>query len=117
MLPRLLLRTTRSRAAMSSSHNPPSHAAASSQDASDGAPKPLLALPSASDTTTTLDVSGDGSSVRLDHLGPLVVNTDGTMSRIGNWAQMADVEKETALRILARRNKERLEVLKKKEGC
>ncbi|KAG5927893.1 hypothetical protein E4U42_001600 [Claviceps africana] len=110
MLPRLLLRTPRSRAAMSTSQNPSPPA---------DAPKPPLALPSASDTTTTtLDVSGEGSSVRLDHLGPLVVNTDGTMSRIGNWAHMADVEKETALRILARRNKERLEALRKKEeGC
>lgn len=77
--------------------------------------KPAL-LPSPSDgaTTTTLDVSGEGSTVKLDHLGPLVVNTNGTMSRIGNWAQMSSIEKENTLRILGKRNKQRLEVLKKK---
>ncbi|KAG5990630.1 hypothetical protein E4U54_004058 [Claviceps lovelessii] len=140
MLSRILLRTTRlttrsPRTASTFSHDasassPSStHGAQSEMDASSTtatttnstdstAKPPLLALPSSSDETTTrLDVSGEGSSVKLDHLGPLVVNTDGTMSRIGNWAQLAPVEKENALRILAKRNKERLEVLRKKDGA
>ena len=37
----------------------------------------------------------------------MVINVDGTMSRIANWAEMAEIE---------RRNKERLEVLRGKEG-
>ena len=45
----------------------------------------LLALPAPEDASTsvTLDVS-TGQPVVLDHLGPVVVNTDGTLSRIAN---------------------------------
>ncbi|KAG6160574.1 hypothetical protein E4U24_003056 [Claviceps purpurea] len=134
MFSRLLLRstslTTRSprRAAMSSSHprphsppaatqgSQPDHLNAPSTTSAESINKPAL-LPSPSDgETTTLDVSGEGSTVKLDHLGPLVVNTDGTMCRIGNWAQMSSIEKENTLRILGKRNKQRLEVLKKKKA-
>ncbi|KAH9224443.1 hypothetical protein DL95DRAFT_279293, partial [Leptodontidium sp. 2 PMI_412] len=51
-------------------------------------------------------------SVKLDHLGPMVVNVDGTLSRISNWDAMADVERENTLRVIGRRNKARLEVLR-----
>ncbi|OAQ73074.1 hypothetical protein VFPPC_00878 [Pochonia chlamydosporia 170] len=71
------------------------------------------ALPAPGESATTLDVSGGGTTIKLDHLGPLVVNVDGTMSRITNWSQMADIEKENTLRILGRRNKQRLEAVKK----
>lgn len=54
--------------------------------------------------------------MKLDHLGPMVVNVDGTLSRISNWDAMADVERENTLRVIGRRNKARLEVLKGKEG-
>ncbi|KAG6107068.1 hypothetical protein E4U14_004316 [Claviceps sp. LM454 group G7] len=132
MFSRLLLRSTslttrfHRRAAMSSSHphpHPPPAATRGSQSdpnaptttPTNSTNKPAL-LPSPSDgaTTTTLDVSGEGSTVKLDHLGPLVVNTNGTMSRIGNWAQMSSIEKENTLRLLGKRNKQRLEVLKKR---
>ncbi|KAJ5095211.1 hypothetical protein N7532_007502 [Penicillium argentinense] len=66
-------------------------------DASDGQPKKL-------------EVGADG--VALDHLGPMVVNVDGTLSRIGNWEQMSEIEKKNTLRIIGRRNKQRLEALK-----
>ncbi|KAH8729111.1 hypothetical protein GQ44DRAFT_701563 [Phaeosphaeriaceae sp. PMI808] len=64
--------------------------------------------------TTTIDMSNGGSAVKLDHLGPLVVNKDGTLSRISNWAQMADIEKENTMRILGRRNEARREALREK---
>jgi len=64
----------------------------------------------------TLDVSGGGTTVKLDHLGPLVVNQDGTMSRIANWAEMAEIEKKNTLRILGKRNQLRLEALRRKDG-
>ncbi|PKS06865.1 hypothetical protein jhhlp_006941 [Lomentospora prolificans] len=60
----------------------------------------------------TLDVSRGGSTVKLDHLGPLVVNQDGTMSRIANWSEMAEIEKENTLRILGKRNQIRLQALR-----
>lgn len=54
--------------------------------------------------------------MKLDHLGPMVINVDGTMSRIANWAEMAEIERRNTWRIIGRRNKERLEVLRGKEG-
>lgn len=58
-----------------------------------------------------LDVSS-GNAVKLDHLGPMVVNRDGTLSRIGNWEQMTEIERRNTLRILGKRNQLRLESLK-----
>lgn len=64
----------------------------------------------------TLDLSDPNSSISLDHLGPMVVNNDGTLSRISNWEQMSEVERKNTLRVLGKRNKERLERLKAAEG-
>jgi hypothetical protein len=68
-----------------------------------GAPLPL---PEPTSDATQLNVNGEG--VKLDHLGPLVVNKDGTLSRIANWDKMADIEKQNTLRILGKRNQLRL---------
>jgi hypothetical protein len=74
---------------------------------------PQLALPSASDSTEKkLDVNGQGTTVSLDHLGPIVVNQDGTMSRISNWDKMTEIEKKNTMRIIGKRNKQRLEALR-----
>lgn len=76
-----------------------------------------LALPEAS-SGIKLDVSAEGgSTVKLDHLGPLVVNQDGTVSRISNWAQMTEQEKKGTLRVLGKRNKQRLDALKAAEAA
>ncbi|CAI7595666.1 unnamed protein product [Penicillium pancosmium] len=58
-----------------------------------------------------LDLGADGG-VSLDHLGPMVVNVDGTLSRISNWDKMTEMEQKSTLRILGKRNKQRLEALK-----
>ena len=78
-------------------------------------------------TTATVDVSADsespvitptrtievnGSPVTLDEYGPIVLNKDGTARRITNWNQMNIIEKETALRVIADRNKRRIAQLK-----
>ncbi|KAI1780761.1 hypothetical protein F4818DRAFT_15859 [Hypoxylon cercidicola] len=104
-----------------SSANPQQQTAASAlptqdQDAklessSQKVPLPLPEPGQAGDTTQ-LPVGGDG--VKLDHLGPLVVNEDGTMSRIANWAEMAEIERQNTLRVLGKRNKLRLDALKAK---
>lgn len=78
----------------------------------DNAPKAPLALPEAPSNATQLDMSNGGTTVSLDHLGPMVVNVDGTMSRISNWDKMAEIEKTATLRIIGKRNKQRLEALK-----
>ncbi|KAJ5495673.1 hypothetical protein N7539_000789 [Penicillium diatomitis] len=78
--------------------------------------KEQLYLPSTEDASShsgniRLDVSSE-SGVTLDHLGPMVVNVDGSLSRIGNWAQMAEIERRNTLRIIGKRNRERLARLK-----
>jgi len=86
-------------------------------DAEQQQPKAPLALPAApSDGTTQLDMSNGGTTVSLDHLGPMVVNVDGTMSRISNWDKMAEIEKKNTLRIIGKRNQSRLEALKKQRA-
>lgn len=69
-----------------------------------------LPLPEPNSDTTQLNVNGEG--VKLDHLGPLVVNKDGSLSRIANWDKMAEIEKQNTLRILGKRNQLRLGNLK-----
>ncbi|KAI1106375.1 hypothetical protein F4804DRAFT_301068 [Jackrogersella minutella] len=76
-------------------------------------PLPLPAPEHDGDPTKLL-VGGEG--VKLDHLGPLVVNEDGTMSRIANWNEMAEIERQNTLRVLGRRNKLRLDALKAKRA-
>jgi len=52
-----------------------------------------------------------GRKVAMDHLGPVVVNSDGTISRITNWDTLSARERETALRRISKRNNERKEQL------
>eukprot|EP00930_Biecheleria_cincta_P093684 TRINITY_DN84170_c0_g1_i1.p1 TRINITY_DN84170_c0_g1~~TRINITY_DN84170_c0_g1_i1.p1 ORF type:complete len:117 (-),score=37.28 TRINITY_DN84170_c0_g1_i1:40-363(-) len=54
----------------------------------------------------------DGNPVRLDKLGPMVVNTDGTLSRISNWHEMIEAEQQKTLRIIGKRNQQRLAALR-----
>ncbi|KAG2177105.1 hypothetical protein INT43_007761 [Umbelopsis isabellina] len=73
--------------------------------------KTPLALPASTgaDDVTKVDVN---TSFKLDELGPVVVNENGTISRIDNWHEMSDIEKSNVNRILLKRNKQRLERLK-----
>ncbi|KAK6539689.1 hypothetical protein TWF694_009893 [Orbilia ellipsospora] len=71
---------------------------------------PLPAAPSKEEETTT-KVEVGSEALKLDHLGPLVINSDGTMSRIHNWAEMTPLERERTVRILGKRNKLRTEAL------
>ncbi|KAK6335499.1 hypothetical protein TWF696_002273 [Orbilia brochopaga] len=75
-------------------------------------PLPLPAPQSAeaAESSTTKVEVGSGA-VKLDHLGPLVVNSDGTMSRIHNWAEMTPLERERTIKILGKRNQLRTEAL------
>lgn len=83
-----------------------------------------LALPSSTITsnstsetpeaTTSLNVNGD--AVKLDHLGPVVVNQDGTLSRINNWVELSEIERKNTLRVLGKRNQARLERVREMAG-
>ncbi|KAJ4341653.1 hypothetical protein N0V87_001668 [Didymella glomerata] len=71
---------------------------------------PLLPALGSSSGAPQLEVGGEG--VTLDHLGPMVVNKDGSLSRIANWESMSDKEKKNTLRVLGKRNQLRLDELK-----
>ncbi|KAI0758791.1 hypothetical protein C8Q74DRAFT_1209055 [Fomes fomentarius] len=57
--------------------------------------------------TEQLTINGT-QRFKFDKLGPIVVNSDGTLSRIANWDSMTPIEKERTLRVLVARNKVRL---------
>jgi hypothetical protein len=61
-------------------------------------------------------MSNGDATVKLDHLGPMVVNVDGTLARISNWSGMTDMEKENTLKIVGKRNQLRLAALRKQNG-
>jgi hypothetical protein len=82
------------------------------QDSSSSSAPLPLPEPAALDSNSTTQLNVGGQAVKLDHLGPLVVNKDGTLSRIANWESMADIERQNTLRILVKRNQLRTEALK-----
>ena len=49
--------------------------------------------------------------VKMDNLGPIIINSDGTMSRISGWENLTEGEREKSLRLIAKRNKIRKESL------
>ncbi|TBU21484.1 hypothetical protein BD311DRAFT_772042 [Dichomitus squalens] len=76
-----------------------------------------LALPAPSDAEDVEHITLDGTrTFTFNKLGPVVVNSDGTLSRIANWEQMAPIERETTLRVLVARNKVRLANQEKQQG-
>ncbi|PTD04106.1 hypothetical protein FCULG_00000516 [Fusarium culmorum] len=87
------------------------------QAETNGSKNPLPLPAPDSDTGDGVTELRVGESVALDSMGPLVVNRDGTMGRIGNWAGMTEHEKAQTLRLLGKRNKERLEVIKAKKAA
>ncbi|KZV65244.1 hypothetical protein PENSPDRAFT_690028 [Peniophora sp. CONT] len=108
--------------------------------------EPSLALPApAADPSAEPRTDGktqmnvDGKSVPLDHLGPMIINTNGvrsltykqysstqhddcvyiaiqTISRITNWLDMTENEQQRTLQLLMRRNRVRLAAQKPEEG-
>lgn len=80
----------------------------------DGGALPALPAPESDGPTTTLEV--DGKAVVLDHLGPMVVGRDGTVSRIANWHELSEIERRNTLRVLGKRNQVRLAALRGEDG-
>jgi hypothetical protein len=82
--------------------------------------KPIEALPAPGEGTSSshpvLDVSSGGGTISLDAMGPIVVNRDGTISRVQNWSKMTEIEKENTLRVLGKRNQQRLATLRAENG-
>lgn len=74
-----------------------------------------LPAPEANGNASIPKLTVDGDTIKLDGMGPVVVNEDGSLSRITNWPQLTEREQEVAQRRIAKRNAERLERLRKKE--
>ncbi|KAI0392456.1 hypothetical protein F5Y17DRAFT_436434 [Xylariaceae sp. FL0594] len=101
---------------MSSSQQDQEQTKPQQSDLSDHQPEkqqqPLALPPATSDGSQSSTIEVNGAALKLDHLGPLVVNEDGTMSRIANWDKMIDIERENTLRKLGKRNQMRLAKLR-----
>lgn len=61
----------------------------------------------------SVDASMDDGqyNCKLDALGPIILNTDGSMGRIPNWSEFTETEKAQAIRLITARNKRRKEAL------
>ena len=71
---------------------------------------PLYICNSSFEVNNLVDKSSSDSK-SLDMLGPVVLNTDGSMSRITNWHKLTDSEKENTKRLVIVRNAKRRAVL------
>lgn len=78
--------------------------------------KLYILKPSKSGTAPTVEVPAlpsrqatDHKPLQLDDLGPLVVNKDGTLSRLDNWKQMTEQERKRTVSYLKKRNMLRME--------
>eukprot|EP00538_Stauroneis_constricta_P014277 CAMPEP_0119568470 /NCGR_PEP_ID=MMETSP1352-20130426/38962_1 /TAXON_ID=265584 /ORGANISM="Stauroneis constricta, Strain CCMP1120" /LENGTH=124 /DNA_ID=CAMNT_0007617873 /DNA_START=73 /DNA_END=447 /DNA_ORIENTATION=+ len=67
-------------------------------------------LPS-SDPDPSIPTIKLGETIRFEELGPIILNTDGTTRRIGNWDTLSEHEKKVTWRRISKRNEERRQVL------
>lgn len=52
---------------------------------------------------------------KLDSLGPMIINTDGTIQRVSNWHELTKEEQDKTFRLICARNQKRIEALKREE--
>lgn len=79
-----------------------------------------LFLPLPSDVASSDDASSRrqvswGETVSFDELGPIIVNLDGSARRISNWQELSKAEQEASWRVIAKRNKKRVEMMQQQE--
>ena len=55
-------------------------------------------------------------NIQLTELGAIIINSDGTMSKIENWNELTDLEKARSLRLIAKRNAKRKAQLEQMEN-
>jgi hypothetical protein len=74
----------------------------------------VLSLPAPSDKANDLrTITVGGPALKLDILGPVVVNTDGTLERITNWHEMTEEEQSRTFKLIGQRNVIRIQALQK----
>ena len=52
-----------------------------------------------------------GETIRLEEMGPIILNTDGSTRRIANWDSLTEGEKKVTWRRISKRNEERRQML------
>jgi len=57
-----------------------------------------------------------GETLRLDAMGPIILNKDGTTRRIDNWNELTKQEQEVTWRRIKKRNEERRNKLLEERG-
>ncbi|KAI0045177.1 hypothetical protein FA95DRAFT_1607921 [Auriscalpium vulgare] len=75
----------------------------------------LLPAPSSEHDVPKLDTENGSASLKYDALGPIVINSDGTLSRITNWPSMTSAERTRTFRVLLARNQIRLTTMEEIE--
>jgi hypothetical protein len=87
----------------------------SSSSSSSSPTKTILALPAPPAPTDgdvgrppTIEINKGNEAVaggvfKFDELGPMVVNSDGTLSRITNWTELSQGERERTVRLLVKK--------------
>uniref|UniRef100_A0A7S3V470 RxLR effector protein n=1 Tax=Chaetoceros debilis TaxID=122233 RepID=A0A7S3V470_9STRA len=58
-----------------------------------------------------------GEAMKLDEMGPIIINTDGTTRRIDNWDILTEREQEVTWRRIKKRNAERRKMLEEKDNA
>jgi len=77
---------------------------------------PALPPPSTDPGNPLRTLSLGGDPLKLDDLGPIIINPDGTTRRIANWQTLTKQEQESSWRIISARNKKRISELQKSEN-
>lgn len=54
-------------------------------------------------------------TVQLTELGAIIINSDGTMSKVENWKELTSAEQAKTLRVIAKRNTRRKAALEAQE--
>ena len=78
-----------------------------------------LQLPPVNPNNTNEDIKTlkFGEAMKLDEMGPIIINTDGTTRRIDNWDILTEREREVTWRRIKKRNAERRKILEEKDNA
>lgn len=120
----LLLFTMSTNAFSSASSQPPSTTSATSlqskennhDETANTEEEEVLALPAGDPNNEDVPVLQFGEKMAFDHLGPIIINADGSTRQIANWNELTKQEQEVSWRRISKRNEERRKALLEKQN-
>lgn len=101
--------------AADSSNNQPQRPQNLAQEGQPLSKPELLQLSAGDPNNTNVRTLQMGESLKLEKLGPIIINTDGTTRTIDNWDTLTEREREVTWRRIKKRNAERREILEQKQ--